>query len=100
MNALFAFFIYAGLAATAGTPELASTEIDSVAADALPPGAKALASLKSGDRIVRVNGDTIRSWNALLDHILTRPTTLRFEVTRRPQPIVVQLPVGGIATRH
>src|SRR2546430_9078090 len=52
-----AFFIYSGLAATAGTPELASTEIDSVAAHALPPGTEALASLTFGDRIVRVNGD-------------------------------------------
>jgi len=100
MNVVFAFLIYTGVAATAGTPELASTEIDSVAADALPPGAKALASLKSGDRIVRVNGDTIRSWNALLAHILTGPTTLRFEVAGRPEPIVVQLPDGGIATRQ
>src|SRR4029077_12290369 len=100
MNVVFAFFIYTGLAATAGTPELASTEIDSVAADVLPSGAKALASLKSGDRIVRVNGDTIRSWNALLDHILTGPTTLRFAVAGRPEPIVVQLPDGGIATRQ
>ena len=100
MNAVFAFFIYSGLAATAGTPELASTEIDSVAAHALPPGTEALASLTFGDRIVRMNGDTIRSWNALLDRILTGPTTLRFEVARRPEPIVVHLADGGLRTRQ
>src|SRR3989454_571824 len=98
MNAVFAFLIYSGLAATAGTPELASTEIDSVATHSLPPGTEALASLKFGDRIVRVNGDTVRSWNALLDHILAGPTTLRVEVAGRPEAIVVQLSDGGLAT--
>ena len=100
MNALFAFFIYAGLAATAGAPELASTEIDSVATHALPPGAEALASLKFGDRIVRVNGDTIRSWNALLDQVLGGPTTLRVDVAGRGEPIVVHLADGGLPTRQ
>ena len=100
MNAVFAFLIYSGLAATAGAPELASTDIDSVATHALPPGTEALASLKFGDRIVRVNGDTVRSWNALLDHILAGPTTLRFAVAGRPEPIVVQLSDGGLATRQ
>src|SRR5206468_2492472 len=70
------------------------------AADALRPGTEALASLTCGDRIVRVNGDTIRSWNALLDRILTGPTTLRFEVARRPEPIVVHLADGGLRTRQ
>ncbi len=100
MNAVFAFFIYFGLAATAGTPELASTEIDSVAAHVLPPGTEALASLRFGDRIVRVNGDTIRSWNALLDRILAGPTTLRFEVAGRPDPLVAHLPDGRLPTRQ
>src|SRR5437879_2694078 len=100
MNAVFAFLIYSGLAATAGAPELASTEIDSVAPHSLPPGTEALAGLKFGDRIVRVNGDTVRSWNALLDHILAGPTTQRFEVAGRPEPVVVHLSDGGLATRQ
>src|SRR5213596_4102832 len=99
-NADFAFLIYSGLAATAGAPELASTEIDSVAAHALPPGTEALGRLRFGDRIVRVNGDTIRSWNALLDHLLAGPTALRFEVAGRSAPLVVQLSDGGLATRQ
>src|SRR5260221_1027098 len=41
MNVLFAFFIYSGLAATAGTPELPSTVNHSVAAHALPPATEA-----------------------------------------------------------
>jgi regulator of sigma E protease len=100
MNALFAFAVYSGIAATAGSPELASTQIDSVTASALPPGTEALASLTFGDRIVRVNGDTIRSWNTLLDRLLTGPTDLRIDVAGRDQPIVARLPDGGLATRQ
>src|SRR5258705_9592612 len=61
MNVLFAFFIYSGLAATAGTPELPSTEIDSAAGDGLPPGTQTLASLKIGARIVGVDRHTLPS---------------------------------------
>jgi regulator of sigma E protease len=100
MNVVFAFAVYAGIAATVGSPELASTAIDSVTVRALPKGTEALASLKFGDRIVRVNGDTVRSWNALLDKLLTGPTELRIEVAGRDQPIDVRLPDGSLATRQ
>jgi regulator of sigma E protease len=100
MNVLFAFFVYSGIAATVGSPELASTEIDSVTVSGLPRGTEELASLKFGDRILRVNGDTVRSWNALLDHVLAGPTELRIEVAGRERPIVARLPDGGLATRQ
>jgi regulator of sigma E protease len=100
MNVVFAFVVYTGIAATVGSPELASTTIDSVTARALPPGAEALASLRFGDRIVRVNGDTIRSWNALLDHLLTGPSDLQIEVAGRAQAIDVRLADGKLTTRQ
>ncbi|HVH68695.1 MAG TPA: RIP metalloprotease RseP [Gemmatimonadales bacterium] len=100
MNVVFAFAVYAGIAATVGSPELASTTIDSVTARALPAGAEALASLKFGDRIVRVNGDTVRSWNALLDHLLEGTTDVRLEVAGRDRPIAVRLPDGRPKTRQ
>ncbi|HEX4628624.1 MAG TPA: RIP metalloprotease RseP, partial [Gemmatimonadales bacterium] len=100
MNVVFAFLVYTGIAATVGSPELASTTIDSVTARALPPGTEALATLTFGDRIVRVNGDTVRSWNALLDRLLTGPTDLRIDVAGRDRPIAVRLPDGGLATRQ
>ncbi len=100
MNVVFAFVVYTGIAATVGSPELASTKIDSVTTRILPPGTEALGSLKFGDRIVRVNGDTVRSWNDLLDHVLAGPTELRFDVEGRAAPIRVRLPHGGLATRQ
>jgi regulator of sigma E protease len=100
MNLVFAFLMYAGIAGTVGAPELASTQIDSVMARLLPRGTEALASLKFGDRIIRVNGDTVRSWNAILDRLLTGSTELRLEVAERREPIEVRLPDGALATRQ
>src|SRR6266704_226297 len=109
MNVVFAYLVYAGIVATAGAPELASTQIDSVITRTLPPGTEALASLKFGDRILRVNGDTVRSWDAILDHVLASPaassspspsTELRFDVAGRAEPLVVRLPDSGPATRR
>ena len=100
MNIVFAFLVYTGIAATAGSPELASTRIDSVNVRRLPAGAEALAGLTFGDQIVRVNGDTVRSWNVLLDHLLRGPANFRMDVASRPQPIVVQLADHGLGTRQ
>ncbi len=100
MNVVFAFLVYSGIAATVGSPELASTQIDSVTTRVLPPGAEPLGSLKFGDRILRVNGDTVRSWNDILDHVLAGPTTLRVDVAGRTEPIVARLRDGGLATRQ
>ncbi len=100
MNVVFAFVVYSGIAATVGSPELASTQIDSVTTRVLPPGAEALGTLKFGDRILRVNGDTVRSWNDILDHVLAGPTTLRVDVAGRTEPIVARLRDGGLATRQ
>src|SRR3989454_5066102 len=83
MNIVFAYCVFAGIAATVGAPELASTQIESVTTRTLPPGTEALGALKFGDRIVRVNGDTVRSWNAIIDHVLASSTTLRLDVARQ-----------------
>jgi regulator of sigma E protease len=100
MNLVFAFLLYAGIAGTVGAPELASAQIDSVTARLLPPGTEALATLKFGDRIIRVNGDTVRSWNAMLDHLTTGPTELRLEIEGRHEPVVVRLRDGSRAARE
>ena len=98
MNIVFAYCVFAGIAATVGAPELASTQIESVTTRTLPPGTEALGALKFGDRIVRVNGDTVRSWNAIIDHVLASSTTLHLDVAGRAEPIVVRLP--DVATRQ
>jgi regulator of sigma E protease len=100
MNVVFAYVVYAGIAATVGAPELASTQVESVNTRTLPRGTEALGSLEFGDRILRVNGDTVRSWNAILDRVLAGPTELRLDVAGRAAPVIVRLPDGGRATRE
>src|SRR5207245_1889922 len=56
MNLVLAFAIYAGVAATVGSPQLATTQLDSVTVSALPPGAEGLAALRHGDRILPLHG--------------------------------------------
>ncbi len=100
MNVVFAFLVYTGIIATLGSQERGSTRIDSVNVGRLPRGAEALASLKFGDQIVRVNGDTIRSWDVLLDHLLRGPTNYEIAVAGRPEPVVVRLSDHGLAARQ
>jgi regulator of sigma E protease len=92
MNLLLAFFLYTGLTATVGTPQLATTQIDTVDVTVLPPGAEALRELQHGDQIVRINGDTVASWNDVLEHVFEDETAeLRFEIAGRAEPLVARL---------
>src|SRR5207237_1748838 len=61
MNVVLAFVIYTGLAAISGVPTRATTQVDTVLTSTVPPGTEGLASLHRGDRISRVNADTVKS---------------------------------------
>src|ERR1041384_2956152 len=100
MNALLAFVIFAVLAGSVGTPELNTTRIDSVVTTRLPAGARALASLAPGDRIVRVNDDTIRTWDDVVRQIVSGPAELTFQVAGRAEPLMIDLGQGGLAARQ
>jgi regulator of sigma E protease len=92
MNLFLAFVIYTGLIAVAGEPRAALTPVDSVDTARLPPGAEALATLQRGDRIVRINGDTLKTWDDVDEKILRGPEELRFLVAGRAEPIVIHVP--------
>ena len=67
MNILFAWAVYTYLAAKNGEAIDPTTTVGGVATDSLPaPAPAALAALKPGDRIVRVNGDTVTSWDEVV----------------------------------
>lgn len=100
MNAILAFVLFTGLAATVGTPELNTTQVDSVAADRLPEGARALATLVPGDRIERINGTPVATWDEVVRALLSGPAELRFEVAGRSEPVVVRLDKGGLPARQ
>lgn len=63
LNVLFAWVAFTYLAAKNGEQIEPTTVIGRVTLDSLPPGAEALAQLAPGDRIVRINGAEVLSWN-------------------------------------
>jgi regulator of sigma E protease len=93
MNALFAVLVYAVLAGTYGTPVDTVTTVGAVDTTALPAGAAALKTLRPGDRIVRVNGDTVTSWHDVQRAVLLAPgARIRIEVAGRAEPVVIDVP--------
>lgn len=96
MNAIFALLCYTVLAAAYGRVEDPNTRVAAVDTTALPAAARALSSVPLGAQIVRINGDTVGSWNAVIEAVLD-PTTqqLSFDFAGAA-PVVV--PVPGIDT--
>jgi regulator of sigma E protease len=75
----------------AGQPEPAIVPIDSVVVDSLPPPAAAFATLAPGALVLRVNGDTIRTWGELFEWVTAGPDTLRLDLAGEATPLVVGL---------
>ena len=95
MNLIFAWIIYTGLTVTMGQARLANLPVDSVDVARLPAPAQPLASLRRGEKIVRVNGDSIETWDELVDRFVDGPDTLRLHVAGRTEPIVLAFPHDG-----
>ncbi|MGE5800659.1 MAG: RIP metalloprotease RseP [Gemmatimonadota bacterium] len=92
MNVLLAFFIFTGLFAVQGVPVPATTQVDTVLTHMIPPGTEGLTALHRGDRIVRVNGDSVTSWLDLQNKLFQSDSAARLEIQGRPEPIEVRLP--------
>ena len=93
MNAVFAVLVYALTAGAYGVREDRVTTIGSVDTTRIPLGAAALAQLKSGDRIVRINGDTMTGWRDIQVALLTADASMiRIAVAGRAQPVVIEVP--------
>src|SRR2546426_867468 len=80
MNVVLAFIIYTGLAAISGVPARATTEVDTVLVSRLPQGTEALATLQRGDRIVAINGDTVRTWEDVQKHLILDTGSVRLDI--------------------
>ena len=92
MNVILAFVIYTSLALAVGNPKRPTTQVDTVFASRLPKGTEALATLQRGDRIVRINGDTVVTWEDITAHLLLAPDTARLEIAGRKDPIRITVP--------
>ena len=101
MNAVLAFAIFAGLGVAYGAPQNSTTQVDTVLTGQLPPGAEALGTLRFGDRIIRINGDSVGAWSdvgrAVFDSTVTE---LRVEVAGRPDPVVARIGDGSRQARR
>jgi regulator of sigma E protease len=73
MNALFAWAVFAFLAFKNGRQIDPVTTVGRVVTEAVPPGAEALEQIKSGDQIVRINGDSMKSWDEIVSAIANTP---------------------------
>ena len=95
MNFAFAWAVYFGLAAIYGRVEDPTTTVARIDSTGLPDAAAALRGLPENLEIVRINGDTIASWNDVRNHVAD-PTSeqLVFEFSGM-EPIGV--PIDGFA---
>ncbi len=73
MNALFAWLLFTFLAAKNGRQIDPVTTVGRVMPELVPAGAEGLNTLRSGSRIVAINGRPVTSWNEIEQGILNAP---------------------------
>jgi len=73
MNALFAWALFAFLAYKNGRQIDPVTIVGRVVEEMVPPGAEPLKQIPSGARIVRINGDSVQSWDDVVSSIVNTP---------------------------
>lgn len=93
MNALFAIALYVTLAGVYGTQVDSTVTVGGVDSTSLPLGARGLASLRPGDRILRINGDSMAGWQSIQAKLYTAGgTRITIEVAGRSSPILLDVP--------
>ncbi len=93
MNALFALLVFSLVAGFYGTTVNPTVTVAEVRGAGLPLGAAPLGTLQRGDRIVRINGDSMTGWQHIVETILTGSAPLRLEVAGRAAPVLVDVPL-------
>jgi regulator of sigma E protease len=73
MNALFAWAVFAFLAYKNGRQIDPVTTVGRVVPEMVPPEAAALKQIPTGARIVRINGDSVSSWDEIVSGIANTP---------------------------
>jgi regulator of sigma E protease len=100
MNGILAWAIYAGLAATGGTGVEPVTMLAEADEAALPPEAAALSRVPFGTTILRINGDTVTSWNGIQEAIIDPGgDRIRFDFDGGVPPVIVHIPGSRLDMR-
>ena len=82
MNALFAWAVFAFLAYKNGRQIDPVTTVGRVVQEAVPPEAAALKQIRSGTAILRVNGDSMESWDEIVSTMVNTPESeVRLELS-------------------
>lgn len=100
MNAVFAVVAYAGLAAIYGQYVDPTTTLAGVERETLPGAAGALAEVPYGTRILKINGDTVKWWQEVLEAVVD-PTSerLRFDFSDGVDPVILDIPGTEVDAR-
>jgi regulator of sigma E protease len=73
MNALFAWLVFTGLVWKNGRQINPTTRVGQVVAELVPPEAEALKQIQPGSQILRINGDSVTSWDDIVSGIADSP---------------------------
>jgi regulator of sigma E protease len=93
MNGVLAWAIYSGIALSGTQFEDPVTRLAVVDTTGLPAEALDLARVPFGSTIVRVNDDTVASWNAIQSAVLDPGSDrLRFDFADGVDPVIVRIP--------
>jgi regulator of sigma E protease len=99
MNILFAWLVYSGLAMASGRDVTVETRLGLVDTTLIPAHGDGLRALSAGDRIVAVNGDSVRSWNDVRMLLQSAAgDTLRI-ATAGGQTVILPIPAEAIGER-
>jgi regulator of sigma E protease len=100
MNVLLAWAVFTTIAATGTRFEDPITAFAGLDTTVAPPEAFDLAHVPLGTLILRVNGDTMASWNDVTSTILDPSSErLRFDFDRGVPPVIVHIPGSRAGAR-
>jgi regulator of sigma E protease len=100
MNALFAWAVFASLAYKNGRQIDPVTTVGRVVPELVPPEAAALKQIPIGTRILRVNGDSVRSWDEIVNQIANSPDPqIRIELATG-EKVVLPIHPDAVEERH
>src|SRR5918995_2703104 len=100
MNALFAWAVFALLVYKNGRRIDPVTTVGRVVPELVPPEAAALKQIPIGARILRVNGDSVRSWDEIVTQIANSPDPqIRIELATG-QNVVLPIHPDALEERH
>ena len=100
MNMIFAFVVYTFIAAQWGVPDYASTRIGAVTAESLPAGAEGLATIESGSRVLRIDGEATDDWGDVVGGLYgAEPGSRTLELAEPTRTLTIQVPEDEAARR-